>query len=134
MQMSSRVPGEVITTIPKIDFNEEVVEYKKIIQTAQDAATQKVQKTVKVPQIRDCELSDGFFQLESRGPTKSGQQAEAAATSRRCFTATKEDLEQNTTDIPAVVQRQELGIQKAPRTVDITLLQCTDTTDVPVAK
>ena len=95
-------------------------------------ATQKVQKTVKVPQIRDCEQSDGFFQLESRGPTKSGQQA--AATSRRCVTATKEDLEQNTADIPAVVQRQELVIQKAPRTVDIPLLQCADTTDVPVAK
>ena len=31
-----------------------------------EAATQKVQKTVKIPQIRDCEHSDGFFQLEKQ--------------------------------------------------------------------
>ena len=43
---------------------------------------------------------------------------------RKTFAATKEDLEQNTTDI-----------QKAPRTVDVPLLQYIDTTvDVPVDK
>ena len=35
----------MIATIPKIDFDEEIVGYKKIVQTAQ-AATQKVQKIV----------------------------------------------------------------------------------------
>ena len=51
------------------------------------------------------------------------------------FTAIKEDLEQDATDIPVVIQRQVLVTQKAPRTVDIPLLQYIDTTvDVPVAK
>ena len=54
---------------------------------------------------------------------------------RKIFAATKEDVEQNTTDIPVVMQRQVLVIQKAPRTVDVPVLQYIDTTvDVPVAK
>ena len=54
---------------------------------------------------------------------------------QKIFAATKEDLEQNTVDIPAVLQRQVLVIQKAPRTADVPLLQCSDATlDVPVAK
>ena len=54
---------------------------------------------------------------------------------RKTFAATKEDREQNTTDIPVVMQRQVLVIQKEPRTVDVPLLQYIDTTvDVPVAK
>ena len=54
---------------------------------------------------------------------------------QKISTAIKKDLEQNTTDIPVVRQRQVLAIQKAPRTADIPLLQYIDTTvDVPVAK
>ena len=54
---------------------------------------------------------------------------------QKFFTAIKEDLEQNTADILVVMQRQEIVIQKAPRTVDIPLLQHIDTTVyVPVAK
>ena len=46
-----------------------------------------------------------------------------------------EDLERDTADIPAVMQRQELAIQKAPRTADVPLLQYIDATvDVTVAK
>ena len=33
--------GEVITTIPKIDFDEEIGEYRKIIQTAQKQRLRK---------------------------------------------------------------------------------------------
>ena len=69
---------------------------------------------------------------------KSAQQAKAAEMSsdeQKTFTATKEDLEQNTTDILVVMQRQVLVTQKTPRKVDIPLLQYSDTTvDVPVAK
>ena len=55
--------------------------------------------------------------------------------SGRLFAATKEDLEQNTTDIPVVMQRQVLVIQKAQTTVDVPLLQYIDTTvDAPVAR
>ena len=53
---------------------------------------------------------------------------------QKISTANKKDLEQNTTDIPVVRQRQVLAIQKAPRTADIPLLQYIDTIDVPVAK
>ena len=54
---------------------------------------------------------------------------------RKTFAATKEGLEQNTTDILVVMQRHVLFIQKAQRTVDVPLLQYSDTTvDVPVAK
>ena len=54
---------------------------------------------------------------------------------QKISTAIKKDLEQNTTDIPVVRQRQVLAIQKAPRTAHIPLLQYIDTTvDVPVAK
>ena len=67
-----------------------------------------------------------------------GSRCSAAEDSRdeqTIFTAMKEDLEQNTADIPVVMQRQVLVIQKAQRTVDIPLLQYIDTTaDVPVAK
>ena len=54
---------------------------------------------------------------------------------QKTFTAIKEDLTQNTTDIPVVMHRQVHVIQKAPRTADVPLLQYIDTTvDVPVAK
>ena len=54
---------------------------------------------------------------------------------QKTSTVTKEDLEQNSTDILAAMQRQVLVIQKAQRTVDVPLLQYIDTTvDVPVAK
>ena len=46
---------------PKIDFDEEIEEYKKINQTAQSSDTES-------PEDRD-----GFFQLESRGSMKSAQ-------------------------------------------------------------
>ena len=51
---------------------------------------------------------------------------------QKTFAATKEDLEQSTADIPVVMQRQVLLIQKAERKVDIPLLQYI--VDVPVAK
>ena len=52
---------------------------------------------------------------------------------RKTLAATKEDLEQNTTDMLVLIQRQVLVIQKAQRTVDVPLLQHIDTTvDVPV--
>ena len=48
---------------------------------------------------------------------------------------TKEDLEQNRTDIPVAMQRPVLVTQRAQRTVDVPLLQYIDTTvDVTVAK
>ena len=54
---------------------------------------------------------------------------------RKTFAATKEDLEQNTPDLPVVMQRQVPVIQKAQRMVDVPLLQYIATTvDVPVAK
>ena len=69
---------------------------------------------------------------------KSAQQTKAAEMSfddKKTFTATKEGLEQNTTDTLVVMQRQVLVTQKAPRKVDIPLLQYSDTTvDVPGAK
>ena len=43
---------EVITTIPKIDLDEEIVENANDPGSS-EAATQKVQKTVKITQIRD---------------------------------------------------------------------------------
>ena len=69
---------------------------------------------------------------------QSAQQLKIAAMpfdERKTFAATKEDLEQNTADLPVVMQRQVPVIQKAQRTVDVPLLQYIDTTvDVPVAK
>ena len=53
---------------------------------------------------------------------------------RKTFAATKEDLEQNTTNIPVVMQRQVLVIQKAQRTVNVLLVQYIDRFFVPVAK
>ena len=54
---------------------------------------------------------------------------------QKIFTAIKEDLENNATNIAVVMQRQVLVIQKAPRMADIPLLQYSDTTvDVPVTK
>ena len=58
--------------LPKVDFNEEIVENVNHPDSS-EAATQKVQKTVKIPQIRDRQHSDAFFQLESRGSMKSAQ-------------------------------------------------------------
>ena len=69
---------------------------------------------------------------------KSAQQTKEAEMSfddKKTFTATKEDLEQNTTDTLVVMQRQVLVTQKAQRKVDIPLLQYSDTNvDVPGAK
>ena len=69
---------------------------------------------------------------------KSAQQAKVVAMpfdEQKSSAETKEDLKQNTTDIPVRMQRQVLVIQKAQRTVDVPLLQFSDTTvDVPVAK
>ena len=53
---------------------------------------------------------------------------------RKTFASTKEDLEQNTADIPAIMQRQVLVIQKAPRTADVPLLQYNFDTTVDVSK
>ena len=53
--------GEVITTITKIDFNEEIGVQENHPDSS-EAETQKVQKTVKIPQVRDQEHSDAFFQ------------------------------------------------------------------------
>ena len=127
--------GEVITTIPTIDFNEETVENKNANHPdSSEAATQKVQTCV----IRDREDGDAFFKLESRGSMKSAQQLKTAAVSffeQKTSTAIKEDLNQNTTDIPVVMQRQVRVTQKSQITVDVPLLQYMDTTfDVPAAK
>ena len=61
---------------------------------------------VKIPQIRDREHRDGFFQSKSRGSMKSPQHEQ------KIFTTAKEDLQQNTTDILVVMQRQVLVIHK----------------------
>ena len=67
---------------------------------------------------------------------QSAQQLKIAAMpfdERKTFAATKEDLEQNTADVPVVMQRQVLVVQNAQRTVDVPLLQFIDTiVDVPV--
>ena len=69
---------------------------------------------------------------------QSAQQRKIAAMpfdERKTFAATKEDLEQNIADLPVVLQRQVLVIQKAQKTVDVPLLRYIGTTvDVPVAK
>ena len=52
---------------------------------------------------------------------------------RKTFAATMGGLEQNTADLPVVMQRQVLVIQRAQKTLDVPLLQYIDTTvDVPV--
>ena len=64
--------GEVVKTIPTIDFNVETVEYNNQSFTVQkdtdpdssETATQKVKKTV-IPQVRDSERGDALFQLEA---------------------------------------------------------------------
>ena len=80
----------------------------------------------------------GFSQLEADVRWQSAQQLktdEMSFDEQKTSTATKEDPKQNTTDIPAAMQRQVLAIQKAQRTVDVPLLQYIGTTvDVPVAK
>ena len=74
-------------------------------------------------------------QLEADAKWESAQKLKTAAMSfneQKTSTVAKEDLKQNST---VAVQRQVLVIQKAQRTVDVTLLQYIDTTvDVPVAK
>ena len=104
-----------------------------------EAATQKVQKTVKIPQVSDRERGDAFDEVaERREDLSQLSSLKIAAMSFgewKSFAATNEDLEQNITDIPVVMQRQVLVIQNAQRTVDVPLLQYIDTTvDVPVAK
>ena len=113
------------------------MEYKKAnYPDSSKAETQKVQEAVRIRQIKDREHSDAFFQILKRcneiaeqSTTLDAQSAQQLKSrdEQMTFTATKEDLEQNTTDIPAVIQRRMLVIQKAPRKVDI-LLQCIDTT------
>ena len=87
--------------------------------------------------------SPSFRWPQARRPFKSelGGQSAAAEDSRDAprraedLCRKKEDLEQNTADLPVVMQRQVLVIQKAQRTVDVPLLRYIDTTvDVPVAK
>ena len=82
---------------------------------------------MKIPQVRDCGHSDAFSQLEANVrrvaeqstnlDAQSARQLKISATSRTPWQ--QEDLEQNTTDIPYVMQRQVLAIQKAQRTVDV---------------
>ena len=76
--------------------------------------------------------------MKSQSSGQSAQQLKIAAMpfdEWKTVAATKKDLEQNTADLPAVMQRQVPVIQKAQRTVDVPLLQDIDTTvDVPVAK
>ena len=83
-------------------------------------------------------MCDEIAELSTDPGAQSAQQLKIAATSldeRKTFAATKEDLEQNIADILVVMQRYVLVIQKAQRTVDVPLLQYSDTTvDVPVAK
>ena len=95
--------------------------------------------TVMIPQaqysVRCLERGDAFFSLKqmcnevaewSAGlGTQSLQQLKIVAMpfdERKTFAATKEDLEQNTADVPVVMQRQVLVIQKAQRTVDVQML------------
>ena len=96
-----------------------------------EAAIHKVQKIVKIPQTRDREHCDGFFQ-------RIDEVSSAAKDSRdeqKIFTTTKENVEQNTPDIPVVIQRQILVIQKTAKTTNIPLLHYNDTTvDVAGAK
>ena len=44
---------------------------------------------------------------------------------RKTFAATMRDLEQNTADLPVVMQRQVPVIQRAPKTLDVPLLTLT---------
>ena len=117
-----------------------------------EAATQKVQKTVMIPQRRRVSeivfvathsfslkrICDAVAEQNTDLGGQSAQQLKIAAMpfdERKTFAATKEDLEQNTADLPVVMQRQVPVIQKAQRTVDVALLQYVDATvDVPVAK
>ena len=91
---------EGIATIPKIDFNEETVEYKNAnYPDSSEAATQKVQKTL-----------DSFSLKAEISEVSSAD--EDSRDKQKIFTATKEDLEQNATDTLAGRQRQALVIQK----------------------
>ena len=92
----------MITTIPAINFNEETEEYKNAnYPDSSEAATQKVDRY-------------GFSQLETDVRWQSAQQlktAEMSFDAQKTSTVTKEDLEQNSTDIPVAMQRQVLVIQ-----------------------
>ena len=73
---------EVITTVPKIDFDEKIVEYEKISSRqlkSKDSESPEDREDHR-PQVRDPEHRDAFSQLEA---DESAQQAKAAATSRR---------------------------------------------------
>ena len=65
--------------------------YKKIIQTAQEQQTQKVQKTVKITQIRDREHSDGFFQLENGGAMKSQSRSRISMLSQLSYKDSRDE-------------------------------------------
>ena len=59
MQMSSRGKKELkldegIAKIPEIDFNEEIVEYKRIIQAAQQLKTATTSRQTPQRQHEDC--------------------------------------------------------------------------------
>ena len=61
--------------------------------------------------------------------------AEDSLDEQKNFASVSEDLKQNTSDFPVVMQRQVRVIQKAPRTAAVPLRQYSDTTiDVSVAK
>ena len=90
---------------------------------------------MKIAQIRDREHSDGFFQLDTQRIDEVSSASKGSRDDRRSLPQSRRISKKNTTNIPVVMQRQVLVIQKAPRTVDITLLQYSDATvDVPVTK
>ena len=96
-----------------------------------EEATQKVQKTVMIPQAQysvseivnvathSFSLKQMCDEVAEHGAdlgAQSAQQLKMAAMpfdERKTFAATKEDLEQNTADLPVVMQRQVLVTEKA---------------------
>ena len=99
------------------------MEYEKVIPTAQKAEIQKVQKTVKITDHRSEIQNIATHSLSLTSSTGKDSRDE-----QKISSAIKKDLEQNTTDIPVVRQRQVLAIHKAPRTAHFPLLQYIDTT------
>ena len=98
----------------------------------------KLSRQLRSSDTESPENRGGLSRLEADVWGQSAQQLKTAAMlfdEQKTSTVTKEDLEQNSTDITVAMQRQVLVIQKAHRTVDAPLLQYIDTTfDVPVAK
>ena len=83
--------GEVITTIPKIDFDEEIVEYKKIIQTAQKqrlGMSRHVRSEIVNTATHSHSLKQMYDEVAERSTNldaQSAQQLKTAATSRILF-------------------------------------------------